>query len=215
MQPRKWLGILAVFGCVCVPTSIAWIGVKQEESSATTLAPVKPAEVFVTVLVARRSVPQGTFMKQPDEWFDVKEVPLSKHVVTKIDQLQDRVVGKGIEKGHAVDPSNFLRIGNRLRHTPPKERAVAIKMSQADRLAFLPGSLVDVVLTVKSNSAEEVYSQTILQNILRLNADSVNGTEGVGPWSEMVTLLVSPDEAQTLSLAQKIGTLRLVAPSSK
>jgi Flp pilus assembly protein CpaB len=219
MQPRTSLAILALFGCAFTPIGVAWMTVKRVQTGATTLAHVEPAEVPVNDLVARRRVPQGTFIKQPEEWFELKQSRRLEHVVTKFDQLQDRVLSKDIALGETVDPAALLGkkqlvIGG----LSVGLRAQTIQVSHSDRWAFQPGSLVCVELTVSKGSTEGGYTQTVLENTLLLAADPLDPTkprEGSGPWTESATLKVTPEDAQVLALAQQMGTLRLVPARTK
>src|SRR5262249_30320461 len=96
-------------------------------------------------------------------------------------------------------------------------RAMAIKLSHSDKGAFQPGSRVCVEFSYARNTGREDYKQTILENGLLLAVDAPldadHPREGEGPWSEVVIVAVSAEDAQVLSLAQQMGTLRLVPPS--
>jgi hypothetical protein len=72
-----------------------------------------------------------------------------------------------------------------------------------------PNSRVDVINTVGGD--QNSYSQTILQNMLVLAIDTINKRDPEKPAiiSSNVTLAVTPEEAATLSLAAKMGELRL------
>jgi pilus assembly protein CpaB len=101
---------------------------------------------------------------------------------------------------------------------PKGKRALTIKVSHSDSLAYQSGSRVEVELTVTSESKGEWFTQIILKDMLLLAANPVDDTErreGSGPRADTVTLEVTPEEAQVLSLAQQMGTFRLLPASAK
>ena len=92
---------------------------------------------------------------------------------------------------------------------------MTIKVSHSECLAFEPGCRVWVELTVKGESPEDGYTQTVAQDLLILATNPADGTlprEGSGPWPDTVTLCVDRENFEVLSLAKRMGTLRLVGP---
>jgi pilus assembly protein CpaB len=229
MQPRTWLAILALLGCAFAPIGLALMTLEREEGSSTSQLVAKPtgdaksANEFVTVLVARRSVPQGTHLKQPGDWFQSRKLPRAEvpaYAVRSFDQLEGHVVAKSVDTGGTLDAGDLLRVEDAFIFIgmPKGKRALTIKVSHSDSLAYQPGSRVSVEHTVKSEPPGEEYKQIILENMLILATDPVNDSkpkEGSGPRADTVTLAVTPEEAQVLSLAQQIGTLRLLPASAK
>jgi Flp pilus assembly protein CpaB len=223
MQVRTKLAILVVLGCAFAPIGLAWMTVRQEGPPSMASNPGKPSEDHVTVLVARKPIPQGTFMMRPEEWFEAQSLPrcgVPERAVTKFDQLQDHVLAKNIAKGEPVDSANLLekQMNGPSMNILKGFRAVTIKVSHSDCLAFQRGSRVCVENTVRTDSTGEAYKQIILENILILATDPVDDSEpreGSGPWSDTVTLAVTPEDSQVLAFASQMGTLRLLAPAAK
>jgi Flp pilus assembly protein CpaB len=153
------------------------------------------------------------------EWFETKALPrcgLPKNPVTKLDQLQDRVLAKNLAGGHAVDAWDLLvREGSSPMYVPKASRACTIKVLHSDCLAFQAEKRICVQCTMTSSSRDEEYTRIILENVLLLATDPVDiskGWAGSGPRASTVTRGVTPEEAQTLILAHQLGTLRLVPP---
>ena len=225
MQPRNWTTIPTVLLCVFVPICLAWVTPGSNELPATASPPAKPKEVsrqvveLVTVLVARRHVPQGTLLKLPEDRFEARALPrcdVPEQAVTKFDQIKDRVASEAVAPGEPVVVKDLLLKDGSLCVLDKGHRPMAIKVSDYDSLGFQPGSRVDVEFIYTSDPKRVGYTQTILQNLLLLETDPVDNTqprEGSGPRCSTVTLYVTAHEAQLLSLALQDGTLRL-RPSS-
>jgi Flp pilus assembly protein CpaB len=64
-------------------------------------------------------------------------------------------------------------------------------------------------MTMKSDTGNDEFTQTILHNMVVLSTSEVEKGPRNG-FQDTVTLEVVPEEAQTLSLALQMGTLHLV-----
>ena len=175
-----------------------------------------PQEVEkVKVLVARKNVPQGTYLKEPSDWFVEKEFTLGeepKKAVRNFDELKEKVLSKPLSAEQWVVADDLLRKEDSFNYSIPKGmRALTIRVSVDTVVGGFvqPNSRVDVINTVGGDNNS--YSQTILQNMLVLAIDTINkrDPEKVAIVSSNVTLAVTPEEAATLSLAAKMGELRL------
>jgi pilus assembly protein CpaB len=172
-------------------------------------------EEKVKILVARKSIPQGTFIKNPEDWFVEKEFTVGeepKKAVRSFDEIKDRVLSKPLSAEQWVIADDLLRKDQVGFQLPKGMRAVAIKVNVDTVVAGFvqPNSRVDVINTVRQGEKES-YSQTILQNMLVLAIDTIDSRdlEKKAIISSTVTLAVNPDEAQALALAQTMGELRL------
>lgn len=98
---------------------------------------------------------------------------------------------------------------------PPGKRAMSVKVNEVIGVAgyVLPGTHVDVVATANATSkAEDMTSKVVLSNVevlaagTRLEQDSKDGK----PMQvTVVTLLVTPEEAERLTLASTEGKIQL------
>ena len=80
----------------------------------------------------------------------------------------------------------------------------------------LPGLRVDVLVTGRPDGAEGTITTTCLQNILVLSAGQTIQPDGRGQAinTPTVTLLVTPQQAETLTLAGNEGRIQLVLRNS-
>jgi pilus assembly protein CpaB len=93
-------------------------------------------------------------------------------------------------------------------------RAVSVKVDEVIGVAgfVLPGTRVDVLLTLdKNNNRPQAITKTLLQNVQTLAAGQsvTRDKEGKPQTVTVITLLVSPDNAELLALAAKEGRLQL------
>jgi pilus assembly protein CpaB len=96
---------------------------------------------------------------------------------------------------------------------PEGMRALSVKVNDVIGVAgfVLPGTRVDVIMTGSPKNNEEVASKAILENVQVLAAgQNVEQDSNGKPQNvQVVTLLVSPEQAQELALAQVDGTIQL------
>lgn len=96
---------------------------------------------------------------------------------------------------------------------PPGMRAVSVRVNDTSSVAgfVLPGTRVDVLLTGNPEGSNEQQTTTVLENVAviangsRLER-SANGEPQTTP---VITLLVSPDDAEKLTLASTQGHIQL------
>jgi len=98
---------------------------------------------------------------------------------------------------------------------PPGMRAVSVRVNDTSSVSgfVLPGTRVDVLLTGEPQGSTQTQTTTVLENIFVLaNGTRLERPPGGGePIStSVVTLLVSPDDAQKLTLASNQGRIQLV-----
>jgi len=93
-------------------------------------------------------------------------------------------------------------------------RAVSVRVDEVIGVAgfVLPGTRVDVMLTLdKREGRPQATTKTFLQNVQTLAAGQsvTRDKEGKAQTVTVITLLVSPDDAELLALAAKEGRLQL------
>jgi pilus assembly protein CpaB len=93
-------------------------------------------------------------------------------------------------------------------------RAVSVRVDEVIGVAgfVLPGTRVDVMLTLdKGPEHPEAITKTLLQNVQTLAAGQsvTRDKEGKPQTVTVITLLVTPDDAELLALASKEGRLQL------
>jgi pilus assembly protein CpaB len=96
---------------------------------------------------------------------------------------------------------------------PPGMRAMSVPVDEVSDIAgfVLPRTRVDVLVAVSSSAADiPAFSKIVLQNVEVLAvAQEIERTKDTPQLVKVVTLLVSPEQAERLALASREGTLRL------
>lgn len=96
----------------------------------------------------------------------------------------------------------------------PSMRAASLEVNQVSGVSgfVLPGDRVDVLVTVDGrNNNEDAVTRTVLQNVEVLAAGQKTEQQDNKPITvQAVTILVAPDGAETLALAEHEGKIHLV-----
>ena len=97
----------------------------------------------------------------------------------------------------------------------PGMRALSVRVNNVTGVAgfLLPTSRVDLLVTM-AESGGNMMTRAVVNNLQVLTADTrydvEQGKEGNAMPSSVVTLLVTPDDAERITLAQTTGTITLV-----
>ena len=186
---------------------------------AVSRIPIRQVEVATMyVAVASDNLPNGTRLTK--DHIKVIGWPSSSPVPGSF-KSADEIVNRGliqpvlaneplteaklapIEAGAGLPPS-----------IPPGMRAVSIRVNDVIGVAgfTVPGTRVDVLVTLKEK--EESMTRSVLSNIQVLTAgtmiDQDKAKDGQPIRSSVVTLLVTPDDAEKITLAQSAGGITLV-----
>src|ERR1039457_771549 len=174
----------------------------------------------VELVVAARDLAVGTLIKDADlklaTWFG----PPPSGAILKREDLRNRAVVSSIYEGELVTETRLAPKGSGggLAATiPPGMRACAVKVNEVVGVAgfVVPGMRVDVLITglpPGGNALDGPKVRTLLQNIQVLSA-GVNfqkDREGKPEQAQVVNLLVTPVEAEILSLASNETHIQLV-----
>jgi pilus assembly protein CpaB len=96
---------------------------------------------------------------------------------------------------------------------PPGMRAVSVRVNEVVSVAgfVTPGTRVDVLLTGTPGAGGEQQTTTVLQNVAVLASGHTleRTATGEAQTTAVITLLVSPDDAQRLTLASSEGHIQL------
>lgn len=200
------LGVSGLLGFVAV----AWVQ-KPAASSGT----VKVVVAKVALNFGDRLVPEKLVIA------DYPPASVPPGAFDRIEQLagpdEDRVVLRSIDPQEPVLASKVSGTGGRaiLSTVIDKEmRAVTISVNDVKGVAGFvqPGDRVDVLLThsATGNAADEQRNDVLLQNIKVLGVDQQADDKKDKPVvAKAVTLEVTPDDGQKLTLAGTIGSLSL------
>lgn len=157
---------------------------------------IKPADVRIGKVTAAQ-FPKGAFSKVEE----VIDRPVISNVLLDEPVLEGRLAARGSGLGLAP----IIPVGM---------RAVTVRVSDVVGVAgyVLPGLRVDVLVTGRPDNDAETMTTTVLQNILVLSAGQTIQPDNRGQAisAPNVTLLVTPDQAEVLTLAGNEGKIQLV-----
>ena len=212
---------LVVVGVATVTAAVASYGVYAAVKSI----PVREVEVAHRyVAVAARNLPNGVRVTEKDvklvAWPSRNPVPGSFEKVEAVvnrgliaPALENEPLTEGklapLEAGAGLPPS-----------IPPGMRAMSVKVDEVIGVAgfVVPGTRVDLVVTLRPNSAngaqqQEPMSRTVLSNVLVLTAgtklDQEMAKDDKPQKSTVVTLAVLPQDAERIALASSEGKISL------
>jgi pilus assembly protein CpaB len=161
---------------------------------------VKPADVKLTK-VSTEAFPKGAFSKVED----VLDRPVVSNILLDEPLQEGRLAVKG--SGLGLAPT-----------IPVGMRAVTVRVNDVAGAAgfVLPGLHVDILVTGRPPAGDSNMTSTVLQNVLVLSAGQAMQSDARGtPVSvSTVTLLVTPSDAETLTLAGGEGRIQLVLRNS-
>jgi pilus assembly protein CpaB len=184
-------------------------------------------EPQLRVLAAARSLPAGHLI-QPDDlvWtqWDKEDQRLPSYFAEgdhRPDELHGAVVRRGIEQGSPLVQGRLVKPGEQgflAAVMEPGMRAVAVRINEVTGIAGLvfPGDRVDLLLTQRvqrpndPERAERFASETVLTNLRVLAIDqSTNDQTATPQTAEIVTVEVTPKQAELVTLMSELGQLSL------
>lgn len=204
-----------LFGAAASGLLAGYVALIYVSDEPTPLAAITPSRVIV---VAARDLPAGAIVTRED----VATVAWPGSAIPEgIAQQPADVVGRGlIVEVRKSEPLLGWKLaekesGGGLSITIPEGmRAVSIEVDAVVGVAgfVLPGTRVDVLATVMPGSdRSQTTTRIILQNVRALAADQRYQQEiqGEPQYVTVVTLLVTPDQAEALTLAATEGRIQL------
>ncbi len=203
-----------VVGIAVLVAGIASFGVYQ----AIRRMPVREVEVrSLYQVVAAHDMPMGTMVTKDyvklvpwpasapvDKGFTTIESVLNRGLITPVVANEPLTEYKlaPIESGAGLPPS-----------IPEGMRAVSLKVNEVIGVAgfVVPGTRVDVLVTLKRN--DDSISRAVVSDVQVLTAgtryDQQKARDGQPIPTSVVTLLVSPDDAERVALAANEGQITL------
>lgn len=177
-----------------------------------------PAPELPNVVVAKGALAFGKKLTASD----LKIVPWPADAVpagafSSVDQLTadgGRVVLRALEPGEPVLPNKISGPGGRATLSTliaGEMRAVTIRVNDVNGVAgfVLPGDRVDVMMT-RDRDPENPVNAIILQNVKVLGVDQeISERKDTPIVARAVTVEVTPEEAQKLTLGSTVGSLSL------
>src|SRR5579863_9580091 len=161
---------------------------------------VKPPDVKI-MKVPPDAFPKGAYSKVED----VLDRPVISNILIDEPILEGRLAAKG--SGLGLAPT-----------IPVGMRAVSVRVNDVAGVAgfVLPGMHVDVLVTGRPPGGDGDITSTVLQDMLVLLAGTTLQPDARGQaiQAPTVTLLATPEQAETLTLANIDGRIQLVLRNS-
>ncbi len=173
------------------------------------------------VIVAARVLNVGILVKETDIRFEDWNGPVPQHALRNREDVLERGVLSTIYEGEPILETRLAPkgAGGGLAATIPiGMRAAALRVNEVVGVAgfVVPGQRVDVLIMgsppVAGRSVGETVSKTLLQNIEVLSAGQriEKDAEGKPVSVQVVNLLVTPEQAEILTLASNETRVQLV-----
>jgi len=174
-------------------------------------------EPGVDVVIAANDISVGS--KVGDNDLRIVKFPAG-NVPSNAYSKKSQVIGRGavlpIMRGEFILPNKLAaeNAGSGLPGLiPPGMRAVSVRVNEVVAVAgfVIPGTRVDVLLTGNPGAGGEQETTTVLENVAVLAAGQrlERNSAGEPQATPVITLLVSPDDAQKLTLASNEGRIQL------
>jgi pilus assembly protein CpaB len=177
-----------------------------------------PSEPGVEVMVAADDLQVGSRVEERD--VKIIRIPAAD-LPPGAPRKRSDVIGHGVilpvSKGEFILPNRLAQenAGSGLPSLiPPGMRAVSVRVNEVVSVAgfVTPGTRVDVLLTGTPEGSGEQQTTTVLQNVAVLASGHTleRTSTGEAQNTAVITLLVTPDDAQRLTLASSQGHIQLV-----
>lgn len=193
-----------------------------------------PPPMEQSYLVAAHALPPGTLVRNED--FTTRSAPLGKLPPGAVEDtpqaradIRGALVTHYLEPGAPVTKADILRPRDRgflAAVLAPGTRAISIAVDPVTGVSGLiwPGDRVDVILTQALDKAiapvsRRILSETVMRDLRVIAVDQqiVQGAPptatAAGRPTRTVTLQVTPDQAEQLNVAERLGRLSLTIRS--
>jgi pilus assembly protein CpaB len=187
--------------------------------SAKLLSSATPATV--RMMVAARKLEVGTLLKESDVKVTESAGKLPPGALSNLKDIEGRGVISDIFEGEPILDGRLAPIGagaGLAATIPPGMRAVAVRVNEVVGVAGFvsPGQHVDILIAGNPpggvNASLGTQTKTLLQNISVLSAGQniQKDPEGKPVTVQVVNLLVTPEQAEILSLASNETRIQLI-----
>ena len=208
---------IVIVGIAVVTACLASFGVYR----AVTRIPIREIEVARSfVVVATRSLPPGVRLAASD--VRLAAWPTSSPVsgsFSKVDAVVNRALLASVVENEPLVQGKVARLeagGGLPPSIPPGMRAMSVKVNEVIGVAgFIdPGTRVDLVVTIRKK--DDTTARTAVSNVQVLSAGTRSEQEkaktgnAASSAAAVVTLLVTPQDAERIALAQAEGQIMLV-----
>ncbi|QDS98972.1 Flp pilus assembly protein CpaB [Adhaeretor mobilis] len=215
MRPKSLVLLALALGCGLV----ASIGISQVLDSNGKPAQVETVPIYVAVQTVNLGDPIDETLVTLEEW-PKEKVPVG--AIAAWEDLEDRRPRATILQGAPILDSHLLAKGQHidtLGAIPADMRIKTISVDARRSAAglILPGNRVDLQIFISRNEREGIFTprtKVFLQNIRVFAVDqkverSADGEES-RTIAKTVSLVVTPKQANTITLAENLGDVSLI-----
>jgi len=181
-------------------------GSQTQRPLVVAIEPMSVGSVIKPTSVKRPGVPENFF---PNGGFSRIEDVLERPVISPIQPDEPIIEARIAARGSGGGLSPLI---------PPGLRAISVRVNDVVGVAgfVLPGMRVDVLVTGLPPGHEGMMTATVLQNITVLSAGQTIQVDAKSQSinTPVVTLLVTPAQAEALTLANNEGKIQLILRNS-
>jgi pilus assembly protein CpaB len=195
----------------CVAAGIAWR--QAARMSAANAAAGRALRVVMTTQRVEEFAPIATEALTVQE-VDRRSIP--EGAVRSVEEVKNCVAARPLHAGSVLRSEDLLSVETLglAAEIPPGRRAMTVEVDRVANVGGVlkPGRFVDVIATFdEGRVAKTVIQRVQVMAVYRRQAREVQGEETGGrePDNMLVTLAVTPVEANRLALADEAGELRL------
>ena len=205
-----------------------WIATERAAFMASIPEEEAPAAVATFVLVAKETLPAGTFVKPANmKWQAWPEDGVVEEYLVQgereMKELEGAVVRHLITAGQPITGSRVVHPGDRgflAAVLNPGMRGVSVPVNATSGIAgfVFPGDWVDLILTIRvnvkseesGNSDTRYFSETLLTDVRILAIDqNIENEKGEVNVAKTATLEVTPKQAEMVAIALEMGLISL------
>jgi len=169
----------------------------------------------VEILVAKKNLSVHQRITNPDELFEKKWFSKGQEppdAITDFESVKGKTLKQGRNKGDTVTPANFYDKGGL--EIPHGHQAVGLRVNietTASGLASLPGSHVNLLLTIGAQDVSSTKTYVLLESVLVLAADIRVTPEGeIAAPAQVVTFALKDEDVLRVTTAKQMGQITLV-----
>ncbi len=226
-RPFMLLGLAAIIAFSTSSLVYRWLSAQATVNQAVVEAPVSTVEVAV----AAANIPRGSSITQEmlrTARFPEEILPEGSYKAAEIPTIVGRVVVTDILQNELVIGAKLAAVGGSggvAAILDPAKRAMSVRVDDEVGVAGFvkPGDRVDLFVTVERDGGgaeREVVAKLVLANtpVLAIGTEMLRtGKDEEAKPVKVITLEVSPEEAEKLALASSMGKFRLAlrSPLSK
>ena len=211
-RPIILLGMAVIIALVATLLAINWLQTKakgREPVLETQEVAVSKVDLTWGTALTKEMIETKPFLK--------KSLPAGNFSDTS--SLVGRVLISPVKANEPILESRLaplsVKTGGVAAMISPKKRAIAVKVDKVIGVSgFIhPGNRVDILVTLASGKSATPVTKTVLENILVLAAGpeiETTGKEAKPSQVDVITIEVTPEEAEKLSLAVTEGRIMLV-----